>query len=65
VLSRYLSAVILFKSDMAEGGTNTNPLLSGLNPDAPVFSMEGLISAAANKQRECRLPDFIIEKPEA
>jgi hypothetical protein len=64
VLSRYLSAVI-FKSDMADGGANTGTPLSGLNPDAPVFNMDGLLAAAANMQRDCRLPDFVIEKPEA
>jgi hypothetical protein len=50
---------------MAEGGANINPLLSGLNPKSPAFDMDGFIAAAANIQRDCHLPDFIIEKPEA
>jgi hypothetical protein len=50
---------------MADGGGNTgNPLL-GLNPDAPAFNMDGLLAPAANLQHDCRLPDFMIEKPEA
>jgi hypothetical protein len=50
---------------MGEGGSNTNLLLLGLNPNAPVFDMDGLIAAAANIQRDCRLQDFVIEKLEA
>jgi hypothetical protein len=49
---------------MADGGA-TCGLPPGLNPDAPVFNMDGLIAAAASLQRDCRLPDFVIEKPEA
>jgi hypothetical protein len=64
VLSRYIPAVI-FKSDMAEGEGNTGSALPGLNPDAPAFKMDGLIAAAASLQHDCRLPDFVIEKPEA
>jgi hypothetical protein len=48
---------------MAEGGEN--PLLAGLNPNALPFNMESLIAAGANIQRDCRLPDFVVEKPEA
>jgi hypothetical protein len=50
---------------MAEGGANNGGPLPGLNPEAPAFSMDGLIAAAASLQRNCRLPDFVIEKPEA
>jgi hypothetical protein len=50
---------------MAEGGANTNPLMSGLNPNALALDMDGFIVTAANIQRDCRLPDFVIEKPEA
>jgi hypothetical protein len=64
VLSRYITAVI-YKSDMADGGGNTGNLLLGLNPDAPVFNMDDLLAAAANLHRDCPLPDFVIEKPEA
>jgi hypothetical protein len=56
---------VIFKSDIAEGGATPNPLLSGLNPNAPAFDMDGLIAAAANIQQDCRLPDFVIEKLEA
>jgi hypothetical protein len=64
VLSRYIPAFI-FKSDMVDGGANTGGPPPGLNPEAPVFNMDGLIAAAASLQRDCRLPDFVIEKPEA
>jgi hypothetical protein len=50
---------------MAEGRATPNPLLSGLNPNAPTLDMDGLIAAASNIQRNCRLLDFVIEKPEA
>jgi hypothetical protein len=50
---------------MADGGGNNGGPPPGLNPDAPVFNMDGLIAAAASLQRDCRLPDFVIEKPEA
>jgi hypothetical protein len=30
-----------------------------------VFNIDSLIAAAANLQLDCRLPDFVIEKPEA
>jgi hypothetical protein len=50
---------------MAEGGANTNPLMSGLNLNAPAFDMDSLIAAGANIQRDCPLPDFLIKKPEA
>jgi hypothetical protein len=30
-----------------------------------VFNMDGLIAAADSMQRDCHLPDFVIEKPEA
>jgi hypothetical protein len=49
---------------MAEGDGERGPL-PGLNPAAPEFNMDGLIAAAASLQRDCRLPDFVIEKPEA
>jgi hypothetical protein len=55
----------MFISDMAEGRANTKPLLLGLNPNALAFDMDGLIITAANIQRECRLPNFVIEKPQA
>jgi hypothetical protein len=42
---------VIFKSDMAEGGANTGALLPGLNPDAPAFNTDGLLTAAANLQR--------------
>jgi hypothetical protein len=48
---------------MADGGEN--PLLAGLNPNAPPFNMDGLIAAAASIQRNCHLPDLVIKKPEA
>jgi hypothetical protein len=48
---------------MADCGEN--PLLAGLNPNAALFNMDSLIAAAAGIQRDCRLPDIIIEKPEA
>jgi hypothetical protein len=54
---------LTIKGEMATGGEN--PLLSGLNPDTLAFNMDGLIAAAAGLQRDCRLPDFVIEKPEA
>jgi hypothetical protein len=50
---------------MAEGGAPPGAPPAGLNPDAPAFNMDGLIAAAASLQRDCRLPDFVIEKPEA
>jgi hypothetical protein len=50
---------------MAQGGNNHNPLMASLNPNAAPFEMDGLIAAAANIQQDCRLPDFVIEKPEA
>jgi hypothetical protein len=51
---------VFFKDDMADG--NPPP---GLNPNAEAFSMDGLIAAATSLQRDCRLPDFVLEKPEA
>jgi hypothetical protein len=56
---------VIFKFDMAEGRAHTNPLMSGLNQNTLAFDMDGLIAAAANIQQDCRLPDFVIEKPEA
>jgi hypothetical protein len=56
---------VIFKSNIAEDRANTNLLLSGLNPNALAFDIDGLIAAAAGIQRECRLPYFVIEKPEA
>jgi hypothetical protein len=50
---------------MIEDGDNINPLLAGLNPNAAPFNMDSLIATADCIQRECRLPDFVIEKPEA
>jgi hypothetical protein len=41
-------SAVIFKSDMAEGRANTKPLMSGLNPYAPSFDMDGLIAAGAN-----------------
>jgi hypothetical protein len=52
---------VFFKEDMAEGGIPP----PGLNLAAPEFNMDGLIAAAASLQRDCRLPDFMFEKPEA
>jgi hypothetical protein len=64
VFSCYLSIpAVIFKTEMAEGGKN--PLLAGLNPNAAPYDMDSLIAAADGLQRNCRLPDFVIEKPEA
>jgi hypothetical protein len=39
--------------------------LASLNQNALPFNMDSLIAAAAGIQHVCRLPNFVIEKPEA
>jgi hypothetical protein len=64
MFSRYLSIpAVIFNTEMAEGGENR--LLAGLNPNAAPFNMDSLIAAAVGIQRDCCLPDLVIEKPEA
>jgi hypothetical protein len=53
---------VIFKEKM-DGGEQQQP--AGHNVNAAPFNMDSLIAVTTSIQYECRLLDFIIEKPQA